>query len=102
MVAGVQPDAAAVELDDLLADGQADPRTGVGVTSVEPLKDNEYLVCEARLDADPVVFDGDDPVAVPVTGAQTHDGRGIGVEFDGVADEVLEQRNEKGPIPVPV
>ena len=67
---------------------------------MEPLKDNEYLLCESRLDADPVVFDGDDPVAVLVTGAQTHDGRGVGVELDGVGDEVLEQRNEKGPIPV--
>ena len=64
MVSDVQPDTAAVELDDLLADGQADTRTAVSLTSVEPLEDDEYLVCESRLDADPVVFDGDDPVAV--------------------------------------
>src|SRR5689334_5722798 len=48
-------DGAAVELDDLLGERQADPGAFVLVATVESLEDDEHLVGVLRRDSDPVV-----------------------------------------------
>src|SRR6202008_2103285 len=52
---GIQPDLAAVVLDDLLDHGQADARAGVGRPVVQSLEDHEDPVGVLGLDADAVV-----------------------------------------------
>src|ERR1041385_5407624 len=92
---GLDADAAAVELDDALADGQADAGAGVLVAAVQALEDLEDAVEVARLDADAVVLDGDAPAARPRLGRDL-DAAGpvAGAELEGVADEVLQQLHE--------
>src|SRR5215472_3718595 len=55
----LDPDPAAVRLDDLAADGQAGARPLVLLSGVEASEELENLGVELRVDADPVVADGD-------------------------------------------
>src|SRR6476646_1253920 len=58
---GVEPEPAAMVLDDLLAHRQADAGATVGVPPVQALEDHEDLVLVLLLDADPVVAAGELP-----------------------------------------
>src|SRR4051812_23575812 len=53
--AGVDPDAAAVALDDPAADREADAGALVGVAVVQPLEDLEDVIAGFRCDADAAV-----------------------------------------------
>ena len=63
----VDPDPAAVELDDLLRERQADAGAGVVLAAVQPLEDDEHLVGVLGLDADAVVRDAELPVVAVAT-----------------------------------
>src|SRR4051794_29290079 len=65
-VRAVDPDAAAMVLDDLLAQRQANARAAVCLAAVEPLKDHEHLVDELVFDADAIVRHGEQPWAVRI------------------------------------
>src|SRR4029079_17339799 len=62
-VGRVDPDAAAVVFDDLLAQREADTGSTVGIAAVQPLEDDEDLVLELAGDADAVVGDTEAPGA---------------------------------------
>src|SRR3954452_24875038 len=64
-VALVDPDAPAVALDDLAADGQADARAFVGLAVVQALEHLEHVLASVGGDADAAVGDRDLRHAVP-------------------------------------
>src|SRR5512139_952417 len=86
----VEPDPAAVILDDLLAHRESDARTGVLVLRVQPLEDQEDPVGVAGIDADAVVGAGELPHLAVEPRPDVHVGRLLAPELDRVADEVLE------------
>jgi hypothetical protein len=61
----LDPDAAAVPLDDLLADGQTDAGARALLLQVQALEDSKDAVSELPRDADTVVVDGDQPRGIP-------------------------------------
>ena len=100
---GVQPDPAAVVLDDLLAHRQADAGAAVGVPAVQPLEDHEDLVGVLRFDADAVVAAGELPqVGALVDGDAPMCTRGASgaAELHPVADQVLEQLDQQARVAV--
>ncbi len=96
-----EPDPTAVVLDDLLAQGQADARSAVRVPAVETLEDDEHLVGELGLDADPVVPALELPRVSHPPGGDP-DLRGpVGVaELDRVAHQVLPEHRQQGGVAV--
>src|SRR3954449_11866882 len=97
----VQPDPAAVPLDDLLAHRQADAGPGELVLAVQTLEDHEDALAVLGLDADAVVAAAEQVLGRrAVVGAlllhgQAHGGRLFTAELDRIADEVLEQSGEE-------
>src|SRR6266511_618258 len=87
----LDPDLAAVALEDLAADGEADPAPGDDRAPLEAPKHREDLVALVGRHAGPVVGDADDPLAVPLL---RRDLDVAGPELRGVADEVLEDLAE--------
>src|ERR1700742_4828217 len=97
---GVDADRTAVQLNDFLAHGQPDTRSGVGVSAMQSLEYHEHLLDELRRNADAVVGDGNYPLAVVVAGARFAvdcDARRAVLmpKLDGVANQVLPQHREK-------
>src|SRR5947209_2114816 len=91
------PDAPAVALDHLFADGQPDARTRVLLAVVQALEDQENALGVLRLDADAVVAHPKEPVTVLAAGADVDPGRlAVLAELDGVAEQVLEQLQQLG------
>src|SRR5579884_527116 len=93
---GLGPDAAAVALDDLAADGQADAGAGVLLLRVQPLEDDEDALQVLRVDADAVVTNPEQPLAAPrrAAGADVDHRPGGAAELQRVADQVLEQLHQ--------
>src|SRR5262252_6044669 len=89
----VDPDVAAVEVDDLAAQGQADAGPRVGLARVQPLEDHEYPLGVGRGDADPVVAASERPDAVITLLSRDPDHRVLvkAPELDRIGDQVLEQ-----------
>ena len=95
---GVEPDPPAVEVHDLLTQGETDAGPGVAVASMEPLEDDEDLFGKPWFDPDPIVGDAEEPLSwLRSACGLDHDfGRSIvGMEFDGVGDQVLPERNQQ-------
>src|SRR5262249_55879941 len=92
MIFSVEPDSAAVMFDDLAAHGQADAGSRVLGPVMQSLEDDEDAVRELGLDSDPVVGHGEEPVVIAAGRGDPDHWRLLPAEFDGVADEVLEQR----------
>src|ERR1051326_7475909 len=91
----VEPDPAAVILDDLPYHGQAYTRARIGRLVVQPLEDHEDPLGVLGLDPDPVVAEGEQPeIAVPA-GRDGDPGRLGGAELQRVADQVLEHGGEQ-------
>ena len=88
-----------MEVDDLLAERQADAGAAVDVATVQALEDHEYPVGEARLDPDPVVRNSELPHVALLTGRDLGLRSRVLIELYGVADEVLEQSREQRPVP---
>src|SRR6266511_1196581 len=97
---GLDPDAAPVALDDLLADGEANPGARVLGAGVQPLEDDEDPVQELRIDADPVVLHREQPLVAPRNRGHVDRGSLAGpAELDRVPDEVLEGLRQATGVP---
>src|SRR5262249_8407951 len=89
---GLGPDASAVKLHDLPADGEADTGAGVLVAGMQPLEDLEHALLELRIEADPVVVDRDDRLGLRRKTFHADLRRGpLPAELHRVADEVLQE-----------
>ena len=98
---GFEPDVATVAADDFFANGEADAGAGVFVGGVEALKDDEDTVGKSRVNADAIVGNGEVPVGVVLCGGDGDVGGKVGfAEFEGIADEVLEELGELGVVAV--
>src|SRR5215471_8112828 len=84
---GVEPDPATVILDDLLYHGQAYSGAGVGGLIVQALEDHEDPVRVLRLDPDPIVADGEQPVVAVAAGRHPDPGGLIRAEFQRVVEQ---------------
>src|SRR5215472_18626436 len=93
----VDPDVAAVEVDDLAAQGQADAGPWIGLARVQALEDHEYPLGVSRGDADAVVAAGERPDPVTLL-SRDPDHRVLvkAPELDRVGDQVLEQLGQQG------
>src|SRR4051812_3085030 len=85
----LRPDAAAVMLDDPLADREPDAGSGVRALAVQPVEGLEDLLGLARLHADPIVAHGEPPRRVDAVRRDLH-ARVAVRELHGVRDQVLE------------
>src|SRR5207244_500760 len=87
-VAGLRlgPDSASALLDNSPDDGETDADT-IELILVEPLEDPEDPLRISRVDADPVIADGEFPRPVPEGCRDVNHGLGIAAEFDRVADQ---------------
>src|SRR5262249_52747798 len=85
------PDPAAVALDDLLADREADPGPGVAVPRVQALEDDEDPLRVPHLEADAVVSYRDDPLLAFAVRLDPDVRRILPAELDRVRDQVLEE-----------
>src|SRR5215471_11905505 len=92
---GVEPDPATVIFDDLLYHGQAYSRAGISDLVVQALEDHEDPVGVLRLDPDPIVAEGEQPVVAVAAGRHRHPGRLIRAELQRVVDQVLERGGEQ-------
>src|SRR6266568_2722364 len=98
---GLDPDPPAVALDDLLADGEADAGAGVLGAGVQPLEDDEDPVHVLRIDADPIVPDGEQPFLAVGSGRDVDRRSHCGpAELDRVPDQVLEHLREAAGVSV--
>ena len=90
----LDPDAPAMALDDLLADGKADAGARVLAHGMQPLKQHEDALEVLRLDADAVVGHRDAPFARLLGGAHVDARQRRPAELERVADQVLEELRE--------
>lgn len=95
---GLEPDLAAVPLDDSLADRESDSGALVFLLRVEALKDLEHALALGRVDSDPVVTYRQEPTAGLHSRPDVYLGSAIAPELDGVAQEVLKQLAQLGRI----
>ena len=59
---GLHPDSPALLLENPLTDREADPRSLVLAAPMQPLKNHEDALEVLRIDADPVIGDGENPL----------------------------------------
>src|ERR671926_1153195 len=90
----LDPDAPAMALDDLLADGKADAGARVLTHGMQPLKQHEDALEVLRLDADAVVGDADAPLGVFLGRRDMDARRGLTAKLERIADEILEALRE--------
>lgn len=74
------------------ANGKADAGAGVFCPGVEPLENDENALKVFGLDADPIVLDGKYPLGAILANPDVDAWGGFSVEFNPVADQVLEER----------
>src|SRR5437764_14176871 len=95
----LDPDPAAVDVNDSLADGQADTRARILVGAVQTREHAEDALGLRRVDADPVVPNAEAP-AVGHLGRPDADARRlVAGELDRVRDQVLEQLAQSARVP---
>src|SRR5438045_1417113 len=87
---GLDPDAAAMPLDDPLSDREADAGAWILVAAVQPLENHKDAIEVLRLDADPVVADTEQPVSVLLGRGNVHLRSRRTAEFQRVRDQVEE------------
>src|SRR5215471_1386659 len=91
----VEPDPAAVILDDLPYHGQAYPGSRIGRLVVQPLENHEYPLGVFRLDTDSIVAEREQPeLAVPAD-RDGDPGRLVRAELQRVVDQVLEHGGQQ-------
>src|SRR5262249_36328806 len=89
---GLDPDPAAVVLDDPLAQCQSDARAGIFAARMQALEDQKDALEVLRIDADSVVLDPKQPRIVPRFGSHMYLRRAIrAAKLDGVTHQVLEK-----------
>ena len=85
-----------MQVGDLPADRESDPRPGVLIPSVQALKDHEDSFKILRFNADAVVADGEDQVLALSAGRHV-DARGLlASELDRIADKILKKLGHLG------
>lgn len=96
---GLDPDAAAMDLDDALDDGEAD--AGALGTGLQTLEEAEDLLLELGIDADAVVAHVEDPGAGVLPAADLDSGLGlVAHELDRVLHQVMHHLEEPRAIVV--
>jgi len=89
--ARLHPDAPAVLLNNLFADGEANARTGILAAGMQTLKDLKKPPGLGRVDADAVIAHGKPPVMILLLGRDVNTRRLLwSAEFQRIADEVLQ------------
>src|ERR1035438_9343213 len=88
---GFHPDLASMALYNLLADSEPDAGAGKLFGTVQALEQRENAVGVLRLDADAVVPHRKDPVVAFQDCGNVHPGRVRALEFDAIANQVLEE-----------
>src|ERR671914_1966302 len=92
--ARLDPDAPAVALDHLLADREADARSGILALVVQTLEHHEDALEILRLDADAVVSHLKGPFERGLGDPHMYPWNRSRAELEGVADEVLKELPE--------
>src|SRR5262249_59660726 len=88
---GIDPDAAAMPLDNPPADSQPDPRAFILVPAMKLLKNSEDRVVILLLDPDPVILHRKDPFGSLLLDRDVHLRRHLRpAELDGIADQILQ------------
>src|ERR1700691_4886495 len=96
---GFDPDAAAMVLDHLFDDGEADAGARILVALVQALEDQEYALKIFLLDADAVILDQEVPEFFLGRGGNADEGSfAVAAELERVADHVLEQLVDLGTV----
>src|SRR5215467_2550392 len=95
-----EPDPSTVALDDLFGYREADAAALIFPALVQPLKHLENAVSKLLIDADSIVLDREQPFPVARRRVQPDPWRPCGAEFQGVADQVLQQLPQLGLIGV--
>src|SRR4051794_26660848 len=90
----LDPDAPAVALGDLFADGEADAGAGVFAHGMQALEQHENALEVLRLDADAVVGDADAPLRVFLQRRDANARHRLAAELERIADQVLEELRE--------
>src|SRR5258708_7379266 len=90
----LDPDAPAVTLDHLLADGEPDARSRVFDLVVQPLEHHEDALEVLRLDADAIVLHHEFPVIGFRHTKNIDSGNGCRAELERVADQILQELRE--------
>ena len=85
------PDAAAVALDNLFANGQADAGAGIFFLGMQALEDLKDAVGILRIKADAVIPDETSHSSPFLPGRKMNPGGLVVVKLDGVGDEILQQ-----------
>ena len=81
-----------MQFHDLFAVCQTDARTFIIRAVMQALEDDEYFVLVLLVDANAIIADRELPGTVLPEGLDLHFRSGAGFpEFDGIADQVLEQ-----------
>src|SRR6185503_3340695 len=86
-----KPDPATMTFDDLLGDGKPDPAAVIASPLVQALEHLEHAVAILLVDADAIVGNREHPAAIPTDRVETHPRRTLRPEFQGIADQILEQ-----------
>ena len=76
-------------LDDFFANRQTDARARIFAARVQPLENGEDPVGKARLDADAVIRDRENPMIPLDLGGDANAWRSVVAKLDGVAEQVL-------------
>src|SRR6185503_5446764 len=90
----LHPDAPAMALDHLLADGEADAGARILALVEQPLEHHEDALEILRLDADAVIPHFDLKFGIFFRNADVDARHGVGPELERVADQVLQQLAE--------
>jgi hypothetical protein len=85
------PDTATVPLDDLFADGEANPGPGILRTVMQTLKYNENPFDMLRFNADTIVRYSKQPISFLSFDADVDFNRLFAAKLNGVANEILKQ-----------
>src|SRR5688572_21065498 len=88
---GLDPDAPLMSFDNLLADGQANSRSGILLLAVQPLEYNEDALEVLLRNANPIVAHGKLPLGTLLNDADVNLRPGIAAKLHRVADQILEQ-----------
>src|SRR5215471_2751436 len=88
---GFDPDASAIPFDDPLADGEPHPRSGVSIVGVESLKDPKNSLLIFRPDANSVVLDREQPMAVLPDRSYVDDKSPLTAIFNCVPNKILKE-----------
>ncbi|HYF37697.1 MAG TPA: hypothetical protein VD994_20515, partial [Prosthecobacter sp.] len=83
-----------MKVDYLLTNGEPDARPGVLRLRVKPLEDLEYPIEMFRIDSQSIVAHGERPGLFSRNGADVNLRLPGSPEFNGVADQVLNQNDQ--------